>query len=67
MIIPHVEMVAIVVFGNARFDVVRRVDVESAIEDIRRRIGHVCAVGNEVWRDFMCYKIIVRELLRQSL
>ena len=46
MVIAHVEMVAIVVFGNARLPVVRRVDVELAIEHMGGRVGHVVTREN---------------------
>jgi hypothetical protein len=41
VIVAHVEVIAIVIEGNARFDVVRRIDVELALEDMRRRVRGV--------------------------
>ena len=46
MVIAHVEMVAIVVFGNARLPVVRRVDLQLAIEHMGGRVSHVVTREN---------------------
>ena len=47
MVVAHVEMVAVGGVGNARLPVVRGVDIDLALEDVSRRVGHV-VVGEEV-------------------
>ena len=44
LIVPHGELAAQIILGNARIDIVRRIDVDLALEHMRRRIGRVDVV-----------------------